>query len=101
MWAKAPRRQVKKKHRPANQPLRLLLHPTTRNRKKRRSRLQKKIRSMGLGLRLTVGLVCIIVIAAGVTAQSRHSSRYGDMDGTIVNVVATRTDSKKDPIRVE
>lgn len=56
---------------------------------------------MGLWLRLTVGLVCIIVIAAGVTAQSRHSSRYGDMDGTIVNVVATRTDSKKDPIRIE
>lgn len=56
---------------------------------------------MGLGLRLTVGLVCIIVIVAGTPAQSRHSSRYGDMDGTIVNVVATRTDDKKDPIRIE
>jgi Ca-activated chloride channel family protein len=56
---------------------------------------------MGLGLRLTVGIACIIMIAAGVFAQSRHSSRYGDMDGTIVNVVATRTDDKKDPIRIE
>ena len=41
------------------------------------------------------------MIAAGVIAQSRHSSRYGDMEGTIVNVVATRTDSKKEPIKIE
>jgi Ca-activated chloride channel family protein len=41
------------------------------------------------------------MIAAGVNAQSRHSSRYGDMEGTIVNVVASRTDDKKGPIRIE
>lgn len=56
---------------------------------------------MDLALKITVRIVCILVIAAGVIAQSRHSSRYGDMEGTIVNVVATRTDSKKDPIKIE
>ncbi len=56
---------------------------------------------MDLALKITIRIVCIIVIAVGVTAQSRHNSRYGDMEGTIVNVVATRTDNKKDPIRIE
>ena len=56
---------------------------------------------MRLGLRLTGKVVCIIMIATGIVAQSRHSSRYGDMEGTIVNVVAKRTDDKKDPIRLE
>lgn len=56
---------------------------------------------MDLALKITVRIVCIIVIAAGTFAQSRHSSRYGDMEGTIVNVVAKRTDDKKEPIRVE
>jgi Ca-activated chloride channel family protein len=57
---------------------------------------------MSLGQRVTVGLVCVITIAGTAFAQSRHSSRYGDMEGTIVNVVATRTDDKKkDPIKIE
>lgn len=56
---------------------------------------------MDLALKITIRIACILVIAAGVMAQSRHSSRYGDMEGTIVNVVATRTDNKKDPIKIE
>lgn len=44
---------------------------------------------------------CIAIIAGGCLAQSRHSSRYGDMEGTVINVVANRTDNKPDPIRIE
>lgn len=39
------------------------------------------------------------VIAAN--AQSRHSSRGTDGDGTILPVTAWRTDEKKDPIKIE
>lgn len=44
---------------------------------------------------LTLGLV-------SVSAQSGHSKRATDkIDGTILSVVATRTDDKKDPIRTD
>lgn len=33
-------------------------------------------------------------------AQSRHSSRGSELEGTVLNVVATRTDSKQDPINI-
>lgn len=44
------------------------------------------------------------VIAAagmGVAAQSRHSVRGTDTEGTVLSVTAWRTDAKKDPIKVE
>ncbi len=53
----------------------------------------------------TVKFIAAIVLAftviAIVPAQSRHSSRYGDLEGTILSVTAKRTDDKTEPIRVE
>jgi len=37
----------------------------------------------------------------GVLAQSRHSSKGADLEGTLLTVTAARTDGKKDPIKVE
>ena len=34
-------------------------------------------------------------------AQSRHSAKGGDLDGTLLSVTATRTDGKSDPIKID
>jgi len=44
-------------------------------------------------------MVLFAVSACIVPAQSRHSQRGGDMDGTILSVTAWRTDKKTEPIR--
>jgi len=36
-----------------------------------------------------------------VSAQSRHSSKGGDLEGTLITVTASRTDGKSDPIKIE
>ena len=50
-----------------------------------------------------VKIACLMVLfavsACIVPAQSRHSQRGGDMDGTILSVTAWRTDKKTEPIR--
>jgi Ca-activated chloride channel homolog len=46
-------------------------------------------------------LACLCVLADGIAAQSRHSSRFGDLEGSIINVVASRTDGNTAPIRIE
>jgi Ca-activated chloride channel homolog len=43
----------------------------------------------------------IAAAVAGSIAQSRHSSRGTDLEGTVIPVTAWRTDEKKDPIKVE
>lgn len=48
---------------------------------------------------LITALAALLAGLAG--AQSRHSSRGGDLEGVIVNVTAWRTDDKKDPITSE
>jgi Ca-activated chloride channel family protein len=45
--------------------------------------------------------LCVLLIAGPALAQSRHNSRYGDLEGSIISVTAARTDSKTDPISVE
>lgn len=44
---------------------------------------------------------CIAMLPVFVTAQSRHSSKGIDPDGAVVNVTASRTDGKKDPITIQ
>lgn len=46
-------------------------------------------------------IVLAFMAVPPIYAQSRHSSRYGDLEGTIISVTAKRTDEKTDPIRVE
>jgi len=54
-------------------------------------------------MRDPVKITCLMVLFAVsiciVAAQSRHSQRGGDMDGTILSVTAWRTDKKTEPIR--
>ncbi|MBP6002543.1 MAG: VWA domain-containing protein [Pyrinomonadaceae bacterium] len=45
--------------------------------------------------------ITTLVLTAFVTAQSRHSAKGGDLEGTILSVTATRSDGKSDPIKVE
>ena len=47
-------------------------------------------------------LVAIVAgLASALIAQSAHSARGTDLEGTIIPVTAWRTDDKKDPIKVE
>jgi Ca-activated chloride channel family protein len=46
--------------------------------------------------------VVLLALSAGsLYAQSRHSAQSVDSDGTILTVTASRTDDKKDPIKME
>lgn len=49
---------------------------------------------------VSVGLFAVLVTASGF-AQSRHSIRATDGEGTILSVTAWRNDSKTDPIKLE
>lgn len=54
-----------------------------------------------LGIKAFVLQAIIFMVAANTFAQSRHSSRGADSEGTLLSVTAWRTDDKKDPIRLE
>jgi len=41
------------------------------------------------------------VLAAGVSAQSRHNTQIANAESAVINVTAVRTDKKKDPIKPE
>ncbi len=56
---------------------------------------------MTFATKIISAIVLALIASPIVPAQSRHSSRYGDLEGTIISVVAKRTDDKTDPIRVE
>ena len=56
---------------------------------------------MGPAAKLSAILACSLFCCAGVWGQSRYSSRATDLEGSILSVTAWRTDSKKDPIKVE
>jgi Ca-activated chloride channel family protein len=46
-------------------------------------------------------LIVVLFTTSQVLSQSRHSIRSTDSGGTILNVIASRTDKKPDPIRIE
>ncbi len=46
-------------------------------------------------------MICLAAVCAQVLAQSRHSSRTTDTDGSILSVTAWRTDKKTDPLKAE
>ena len=48
---------------------------------------------------LLLGLIATVGIAA--LGQSRHSSKGGDLEGTLLSVTASRSDGKKDAIKME
>ena len=52
-----------------------------------------------IGAALFCGL--LLTLAAPVIAQSRHTARNGDLEGTLLAVTASRTDGKSDPIKIE
>ena len=43
----------------------------------------------------------MLALSASATAQSRHNTKGTDLEGTVLNVTASRTDGKTDPIKVE
>jgi Ca-activated chloride channel family protein len=53
---------------------------------------------MKLGLKI---LIVSLIVTAGAFAQSRHSAKGGDLEGTLLSVTASRTDGKTDPIKIE
>ena len=48
---------------------------------------------------LCVGIF-VLGLGLGAIAQSRHSARGGDLEGTLLSVTAWRTDGKTDPIKI-
>src|SRR5215218_3891551 len=48
---------------------------------------------------LLLSLVATAVI--GALGQSRHTSKGGDLEGTLLSVTASRSDGKKDPIKID
>lgn len=42
----------------------------------------------------------VLAVAVSVSAQSRHSAKGGDLEGTLLSVTASRTDGKTDPIKI-
>jgi Ca-activated chloride channel family protein len=57
---------------------------------------------MKVSVKLFLVLFCIFAGVSVMFAQSRHSSKNtGNLDGTILSIVANRTDGKKEPIRAE
>lgn len=51
--------------------------------------------------KLFTSLICTLVFASLVTAQSRRNARGIDAEGTLLTVTAARTDKKTDPIKLE
>ncbi|MBC7899333.1 MAG: VWA domain-containing protein [Saprospiraceae bacterium] len=45
--------------------------------------------------------LCLLLAAGCVFAQSRHSSRSVDLEGSILSVTASRTDGKTEPLKLE
>lgn len=46
-------------------------------------------------------MLCLSVAVLSVSAQSRHNSKGLDLEGTVINVTASRTDGSSEPIRVD
>ena len=53
---------------------------------------------MKLALKL---LIASPLMTGSILAQSRHSAKGGDLEGTLLSVTASRTDGKTDPIKIE
>ena len=51
--------------------------------------------------RTASSLLCLFVLWAGASGQSRHSVKGTDGEGTILSVTAWRTDKKADPLKPE
>ena len=52
-------------------------------------------------LRLLIPVFATLLLAAFVPAQSRHSAKGDNTDGTVITLTAVREDKKSDPIKVE
>ncbi len=46
-------------------------------------------------------IICSLLFASVAAAQSRRNARGNDVEGTVLNVTATRTDKKTGPIKIE
>lgn len=56
---------------------------------------------MKLALKDLTFLIAFLMVTGCVLAQSRHSAKGGDLEGTLLSVTASRTDGKTDPIKIE
>jgi Ca-activated chloride channel family protein len=52
-------------------------------------------------LPIYIVLTSLLAFCASVTGQSRHSAKTADIEGTLLNVTASRTDGKPDAIKIE
>src|SRR5690349_20626619 len=103
MPARAQAKKAKNRRRPI-QPLREMRHQSqkmTPAEQKRRNRRQSRSSSMSGRFRLVFVVLTALICSAELAAQSRHSIRATDSDGTVLNVIATRTDKKPEPIKPE
>lgn len=56
-----------------------------------------------IGIRRTFfsTILCLLIFASFSAAQSRRNARGNDVDGTVLNVTAVRSDKKTGPIKIE
>jgi VWFA-related protein len=50
---------------------------------------------------LYLSISCLVILTSIAAAQSRRSSKGDSVEGTVLNVAASRTDKKTDPIKIE
>lgn len=65
-----------------------------------KQKFRKNDRAIGRFTRYLLIPSFALLLSVSICAQSRHSQRTGDTEGTILNVTAWRTDKKTDPIKV-
>lgn len=51
--------------------------------------------------KLIFPIICILICVSFINAQSRRSAKSSDGEGSILSVVAARTDDKTEPIKIE
>ena len=51
--------------------------------------------------RFLLSSLCVATAVSGVFAQSRHSAKAVDLEGSILSVTASRTDGKTEPLKLE
>ncbi len=46
-------------------------------------------------------MLCLLAAASAICAQSRHNSKGLDLEGTVINVIASRADGSSEPIKID
>src|SRR4029450_2347227 len=83
------------------QPKRQVTHQRQRAKPLPSKTVDRRKHRMKLFVKVTVFLSLLAAVSNCAFAQSRHTSKGGDLEGTLLTVTASRTDGKSDAIKIE